>query len=314
MSGPFRVGILLIDGFALMSYASVAEPLRAANLLAGQELYDVRNIAARGARAVSSGGAVVEATAEIGGDGEYDLVLVLAGGDPSSFTGERVFNWLRRLARMGVALGGVSGGPVVLAKAGLLRGRRMTVHWEHAAALLETVPGLRLERSLYVIDGKRITCAGGVAPMDLMHAIIETHHGPAFARQVSDWFLHTDIRPAAGQQRAGLVERVGSNDRAILDTVEAMESHVADPLTLAQLARAAAVSPRQLNRAFREKLGRTTMKYYRDIRLEAARRLIRNSALPMTEIALATGFASSSHLSKSYRQRYGQPPSALRSG
>ena len=221
-------------------------------------------------------------------------------------------NWLRRLTRLGVRLGGVSGGPYILAAAGLMRNRRMTVHWEHAAALAELSPAPLLERSLYVIDRDRVTCAGGTAPMDLMHALIAERHGPDFARLVSDWFLHTDVRPSGGPQRAGLVARYGTTRRAMLDAIEAMENNVAEPLTLSELARFSGVSPRHLNRLFRDEVGRTTMAFYRDLRLEKARNLLRNSPLPMTEIALATGFAGSAHFSKAHSARHGAPPSSLR--
>jgi len=64
-----------------------------------------------------------------------------------------------------------------------------------------------IERSLYVIDRDRFTCAGGIAPLDMMHALLTERHELAFARQVSDCFMHTDVRSANGPQRAGLVER-----------------------------------------------------------------------------------------------------------
>ena len=308
----FRVGVLLVDGFALMSYASVVEPLRAANLLDGRELYHVRNVPASGDAATSSGGAVLFGSGVIGSDVDFDLLLVVAGGDPAAFRDERVFNWLRHLSRVGVRLGGVSGGPVILAAAGLMAGRRMTVHWEHAAALAEISPSLSIERNLYVIDRDRVTCAGGMAPMDLMHALIAEHHGPRFARLVSDWFLHTDIRPSGGPQRAGSVERYGSTNRTILDAIEAMENHVADPLKLKQLARLAGIGERQLNRLFREKIGQSTMSFYRNLRLEKARNLLTNSPLTLTEIALATGFSGSAHFSRVHSARYGTAPSSLR--
>lgn len=309
---PFAVGVLLIDGFALMSYASVVEPLRAANVLNGHELYRVKNIPASGDIATSSSGAVLNGTAAVEVDTEFDLLLVIAGGDPTTFRGERVFAWLRRLSRLGVRLGGVSGGPVVLASAGLMNGRRMTVHWDHAAALIEISPSLLVERSLYVIDRDRVTCAGGTAPIDLMHALIAEQQSPSLARRVSDWFLHTEIRPSGGPQRAGRVERYGTTDRAILTAIEAMENHIADPLELNQLARISELSSRQLNRLFHDKLEKTTMRFYRDLRLEKARNLIMNSSLRLTEIALATGFASSAHFSTAHSSRYGMPPSALR--
>ena len=188
----------------------------------------------------------------------------------------------------------------------------MTVHWEHAAALAEISPSLMIERSLYVIDRDRVTCAGGTAPMDLMHALIAQHHGGVFARLVSDWFLHTDIRPSGGPQRGGLVERVGTTVAAILDAVEGMESHVAEPLSLPQLASLGGVSARQLNRLFQDRLGISVMGYYRDLRLEKAQNLLANSPLSLTEIALATGFASSSHFSRAYGAKFGAPPSGQR--
>ena len=307
-----RIGLLPLDGFALMSYASLTEPMRAANLLAGHRLYEMVNITTQDGPIHSSGAASVTPQAKVGDDLDLDYLFVIAGGDPTRFDSPRVTNWLSRMARRGARLGGVSGGPVVLARAGLMEGRRMTVHWEHATALAEISPHLAIERTLYVIDRDRVTCAGGTAPMDLMHALITRHHGAPFARRVSDWFMHTEVRPSIGPQRAGLVERLGTTDPAVLDAVAAMETHIADPVTLKDLAQMAGVSPRHLNRLFQEKLGRSTMGFYRALRLDTARSLLRNSSLPLTQIALATGFASSSHFSRVYAQHFGQPPSSYR--
>lgn len=307
-----RIGILVLDGFAAMSFAALTEPMRAANLLARQQIYDTVIFSAKGHPAQSSGATIVMPNTRIGQDDRLDYVFVVAGGDPMRFSDPGVTAWLTRMSRAGIPLGGVSGGPVILARAGLMEKRRMTVHWEHATALAEVSPHLVIERSLYVIDRDRVTCAGGSAPMDLMHDLITQHHGTEFARRVSDWFMHTDIRPSGGPQRAGLLERVGSQNPIILDAVKTMEAHVAEPLPLESLAKTAGISPRQLNRLFSEKLGRPTMRYYREVRLEKAQSLLRNSPLSLTEIALATGFANSSHFSRAYAAQFGQPPSAHR--
>ena len=307
-----RIGVLPLEGFAILSYAALVEPIRAANLLAGHTLYDLINIGVSDAPIASSGAASVTPQARVGDHLALDYLFVVAGGDPTTYNNRAVINWLARLARERVPLGGVSGGPIILARAGLMSGRRMTVHWEHAAALAEISPHLMIERTLYVIDRDRVTCAGGSAPMDLMHALITQHHGAPFARQVSDWFMHTEIRPSAGPQRAGLVERVGSNNAAILDVVQAMEANVAEPLSLSRLAHTAGLSERQLNRLFAEKIGLPTMRYYRKLRLEKAQSLLRNSPLSLTEIALATGFASSSHFSRAYSVQFGRAPSSYR--
>ncbi len=307
-----RIGVLPLPGFALMSYASTVEPFRAANLLSGQALYEVAVIGSASEMIASSGQGGVVPSAMVGQALDLDYLFVVAGGDPASINDPALFRWLGRMARNGAILGGVSGGPVVLARAGLMEGRRMTVHWEHAEALAEVSPNLMIDRTLYVIDRDRVTCAGGTAPMDLMHALIARDHGATFAQAVSDWFLHTEIRPSGGPQRGGLVGRVGTTNAAVLDAVAAMESHVADPLTLTDLADFANVSGRQLMRLFKSKLGQSVMGYYRELRLDKAQNLMRNSALPLTEIALATGFANSSHFSRSYAARFGAPPSTFR--
>lgn len=310
---PFRVGIYPVPGFALMSYAATVEPLRAANLLSQRQLYEVIHFD-DGVAGVSSGGARIDGAARLGETPALDLFLVIAGGDPFSVRDPRLLQWLARLSRRCPQVGGVSGGPVILARAGLMEGRRMTVHWEHAEALAELFPTLLLERRLYVIDRNRVTCGGGTAPLDLMHALIAGHHGGRFAQLVSDWFLHTGIRAAASPQRSGLAERLGITSGPLLEAVAAMEDNVAEPLSLEALASRAGVTPRQLNRLCRDRLGVSTMAHYRALRLETARRLLETTPLPITEIALATGFSSSAHFSRAYREHTGHPPSRARAG
>ncbi|MCY4394781.1 MAG: GlxA family transcriptional regulator [Rhodospirillaceae bacterium] len=310
-----RIAVLLVEGFALMSFAAVTEPLRAANLLAGKRVYEIDYFSA--GRTVSgtlnsSSAASVGAGPLSEASGDYDLAFVVAGGDPVGFRDASTFQWLRRQARHGRMLGGVSGGPAILANAGVMENRRMTIHWEHAAALAERHPGLLLERTLYVVDRDRITCAGGTAPLDMMHALIAEHHGPDFARNVSDWFMHTDVRPAGGPQRAGLAQRYGTNRHAVLAAIEAMENHIADPLPLADLAGVVGVSVRQLNRQFRAGLGRSAGSFYRDLRLDKSCELLRQTDLPILEIAIATGFADAAHFATAFGKRFGAAPSRYR--
>lgn len=307
-----HVGFLPLPGFAMMSFAALSEPMRAANLLAGRELYRMTCLSHGDRLVQSSGPGSVPTHTPLGPDQRFDMVFVIAGGDPVRFENRDLLNWLARQARQGTIMGGVSGGPVVLAKAGLMSGRRMTVHWEYAAVVAEISPHLAIERSLYVIDRDRVTCAGGTAALDLMHVLIARHHGADFARRVTDWFMHTEIRPSAGPQRSGMVERVGTSVPAVIDAITAMEAHVSDPLSLDDLAARAGLSKRQLNRLFQTRMRQSVMTYYRTLRLEKARGLLRSSPLRLTEIALATGFANSSHFSRSYAAHFGEPPSAYR--
>jgi len=307
-----NVGFLLIDGYALMSYSSAQEPLRAANLLSPQA-YHITNLCLDGVASVSSSGAMVPATPIFESTERYDLLFVVAGGDPFKLDRPDLNKWLRRQASLGTLIGGVSGGPVILGMAGLMDGYRMTLHWEHAKTLSEVSAELLIERSLYVIDRNRMTCAGGTAPLDMMHALIATHHGADFARRVSDWFLHTTVRVPSAPQRSGLAERYGTHNQSVLTAIEIMKNHVAEPLDLAQLANLIGLGVRQLNRLFKQKMGTSTIAFYRNLRLSFAENLILQSQLTVTEVSMAAGFVSTAHFSTAFKSRYGVAPSVLRS-
>jgi transcriptional regulator GlxA family with amidase domain len=311
-SKPFRLGIVPINGFALMSYAAIVEPLRAANTLSGQTLYDVQSVEVDGQASQSSGGDLLPRQIPLAQTPAFDLVLLAAAGNALDYKNQRLAQWLRRISRTGTQIGGVSAAPLFLARNGLLDGRRMTIHWEHAEYLQEVSPDALFEPSLYVIDRDRLTCGGGTAPIDLMLALISNHHGQKLAQLVGDWFLHASIRPSAGPQRASLAERYGTVNSHVLSAIEAMETHVANPLELKALAKISGTSPRQLTRLFLANVGATPIAFGRTIRLEKARNLLQTAALSISDIALMTGFSSSAHFSSSYSTKYGIAPSKAR--
>lgn len=309
---PFKIGFLLIDEFALMSFSAAIEPLRAANLIANKHLYKIDYFSVTDDFSRSSSGAIINTTAKLEDTVNLDLLFVVAGYGSVAFNNESVFKQLRRLDTQGVILGGVSGGPVVLSRAGVMKNRRLTVHWEHAQTLSEMMPDLIIERSLYVKDRDRYTCAGGIAPLDMLNTIISEHHGVKFAQKVSDWFIHTQIRPSFGPQRSGLSERYPDATQAVLLAIEAMQNHIADPLNLEQLARLSEISTRQLNRLFSQKLGTKTMAFYQSLRLEVAQQLLSQSSMKIIEIAHATGFVSAAHFSTVFSRNFGKSPSSMR--
>ena len=309
---PFRIGFLLVDGFGLMSYAAAREPLRAANRLSGRPLYEVRNVPATGGRAQSSTGAIVPADALIGEAFDYDLVLLVAGEDPFGFEVRLVAPWLRGLARRGTRLGGIAGGPAVLAMAGLMADRRMTLDWEHQRVLSEMGHGLTMERALYVIDRDRMTSAGGTAPADMMHAFLTERHGPGLAREVSDWLVHTQVRAPGDPPRSGLAERFGIDHPRLLRVIETMTEETGTALTLREWSTRAGLGERQLTRLFRQRLGTTPQAFHRALRLDRAAALLRQTPMPVSQVALATGFANFAHFSQAFAARFGASPRAYR--
>ena len=311
-SSTHTVGFLLVPGFALMSYAAAIEPLRAANLLSGNELYRWWHAAPGGRPVMASNGVAIIPDYGTSADRDADKVFVCAGGNPALFDDKSVFAWLRRLARKGATIGGISGGPYVLAKAGLLDNRRATLHWEHMPAFREAFPDVTVVPSLFEIDGNRITCSGGISALDMMVALIERDHGRQLAASVGDWFLHTHIREGFGPQRMDLRYRLGVADEKLLSVLRAMERSIETPLARAELARAAGISLRQLERLFQRHIGHGIHSHYRWLRLERARQLLRETSLPVLDVALATGFASSSQFARAYSRAFGEPPSDTR--
>jgi transcriptional regulator GlxA family with amidase domain len=306
------LGLLLIDGFALMSYAAVIEPFRAANTLAGRELYRWTNISVDGREVRASSGASVLADSAVGKSLAWDTLFIFAAGDPAAFDDNRTFTWLRRLARSNVRLAGVSGGPFLLARAGLLDGYRATIHWLHRPAFLDEFPTLSIEPSLYVIDRRRLTCAGGTAGLDLAIELIEREHGHKLAAQVSEWFIRTEPRRADKSQRLSLRERVGINNDRVLTVLAEMEERLEEPASIGELAKLAGLSLRQLERLFSAHLGETINGCYLRIRLEKAAELVRNTGISITTIGVACGFQSSSHFSRAFKARFGKSPRSER--
>jgi transcriptional regulator GlxA family with amidase domain len=302
------LGLLLIDDFALMSYASIIEPYRAANVLAGETLYRWVHVSVDGLPVRASNRASVAADQPVGQPLACDTLFVFAAGDPASFRDPATFAWLRDIARRGATVAGVSGGPFLLARAGLLDGYRATIHWDHRPTFAETFGDILIEPSLYVIDRRRVTCAGGTSGLDLAIELIEREQGHALAARVGDWFIRTQYRAADQPQRASLRERYAiANDR-VLKVLARMEAAVEEPETRAALARVAGVSLRQLERLFAQHVGESVNDRYRRIRLEQASELLKKTGQSVTSVAIACGFRSSSHFSRAFRARYGTPP------
>lgn len=303
-----RVGFLLIPSFAILPYSAAIEPLRAANRLSGRELFAWEHVSPEGAPIKASNGVAIMPEHAAGGELAFDLLMVCAGTGVEGFSHPQTLSWLRHLAGRRVPIGGISGGPYVMARAGVLDGYRATIHWDHIPGFLEEFPGLEITGKLFEIDRDRLTCSGGIAPLDLMHALIAALHGPELAAAVSEWFLHTNVRHGDGPQRMDLRQRFGISHGKLLKVLAAMESRLEEPASREELARLAGVSLRQVERLFRIYLGRTLGQHYLDLRLRRARMLMQQTSLSVLEVAVACGFVSASHFSRAYRARFGHPP------
>ena len=191
---PRRFVFVLLDQFTLLSYASAVESLRIANRMAGKTLYEWRVIGEGGEAARSSVGTIFQLDGDLE-DVARDETVVLCGGiDVSAATTKRLLNWLRRESRRGVTMGGLCTAGYALAKAGLLDGKRATIHWENQDSFLEEFEDVTLTKSVFVIDGNTFTTAGGTASIDLMLKFIADDFGETLAGAVADQLIYTTIR------------------------------------------------------------------------------------------------------------------------
>jgi transcriptional regulator GlxA family with amidase domain len=171
-------------------------------------------------------------------------------------------------------------------------------------ALKEAFPDVKPTRTLFEIDGNRITCSGGVAGLDMMVALIRRDHGHELGAAVSDWFLHTHVGQGSKPQRMDLRFRLGVGDDKLLKALKAMEAHIEAPLSRERLADLAGVSLRQLERSFRNQMGCGVHQHYLALRLGRSRQLLRETSLSVLEIAMATGFGSASQFSRAFRRAF----------
>ncbi|NJL18711.1 MAG: helix-turn-helix domain-containing protein [Nitrospira sp.] len=179
----------------------------------------------------------------------------------------------------GAAIGAVSLGPFVLARAGLLDGYRCTLHWESLPAFREAFPSIAATDELFEIDRARFTCSGGTAALDMMLNMISQQHGHELAASVSEQFIHERIRDEHDHQRMALTARLGVRHPKLIQVIKLMEQNLEEPLERANLAERVDLSTRQLERLFSKYLSRSPARYYLELRLNRARLLLLQTKL-----------------------------------
>ncbi|WP_240776432.1 GlxA family transcriptional regulator [Nitrincola alkalilacustris] len=306
-------GFFLLPEFSMISFAAAVDPLRMANRMSGRPLYAWHFYGLNDEPVRCSNGVVIPPTRKMEDLEGLDCMFVVAGIGAHQLDQEPLFKWLRSLKRRGMSLGATSTGSLLLARAGLLKGKTCTIHWENRDSLQEMFPDLIVTEELYELDGKVMTCSGGLAGLDMMLQLIGLRHGEALAQDVAEQCIHPDIRPAHDKQRMKLQLRYHANHPRLLKALELMRTHVEEALTIDQICSRIGLSSRQLERLFRQYLEETPAQYYMALRLERARHLLQQSSLSVLQIADACGFSSTSYFSRCYRQHFGNTPREERS-
>ncbi len=305
---PRRFVFVLLDNFTLLCFASAVESLRIANRMSGQELYSWRLIGEGGEEMTCSSGTTFKLDGGLDDLQRDDTVLLCGGIEVQNATTKKLLSWLRREARKGVTIGGLCTAGYAMARAGLLDDKKATIHWENADSFAEEFDEVLLTKSVFVIDGNRITTAGGTSSIDLMLKLIADDHGEDLANAVADQLIYSSIRTDQDTQRLSVPTRIGVRHPKLSQVIQMMETNIEEPISPSILARDVGMSTRQLERLFRRYLNRSPKRYYMELRLQKARNLLMQTDMSVINVALACGFASPSHFSKCYRTHYNTTP------
>lgn len=292
----------------MISLSAAIEPMRMANRLSGETLYEWHIYSAGNQTVIASNGLPFSPDRSMSETEDLDRMIVVAGIGAHHALQDDVLLWLKVLKRKGIKLGATSTGSLLLAKAGLLKDRKCTIHWENQDSLQEAFPELDVTSELYEIDRDVMTCSGGLAGLDMILQMIAMQHGEELAKDVAEQCIHPNIRPAHEKQRMALQQRHQTRHPRLLKALELMRNNTEEVLTCQEIGELTGLSTRQMERLFKEYLSESPAVHYIRLRLEKAHHLLLQSTLSIMQISTACGFSSTSYFARCYRKQYGCSP------
>lgn len=304
---PQRIGVLLFERFSNHCLANAVEPLRAANTLLGRQVYEWSFLTLDGVSVTSSSGLPVAAKNTLRDADGGDFLFVLPGYEFRELVTPGNVRSLRVAASKFRVMVGMDAGSWLLASAGLLEGRRVTIHWDETDAFQEAFPHLDVRRTRLELDGNRWSCGGALSAFDLALRMIGDTHGEALRLEVGALLMSGETDTGSGTQIARPRSRLVSGALAV------MRENLEEPLKLPQVAQMLGISRRKLEILFNAELGAGPQKVYRRIRLLAARRFVEQTGLTIAEITVRCGYADPSALTRAFREEFGFAPTKMRS-
>ena len=248
--------------------------------------------------------------------GRIDTLMVAGGRGVDAALGDRVLiRWLRAMAphRAG-RIASVCTGAFLLAEAGLLDGKTVTTHWSKAALLAERYPRLRVDPDpIFIRQGRVYTSAGVTAGMDLALALVEEDHGRELAARVARELVLFLKRPGGQAQFSEQLQTQLSDRQPIAELQAWIADHPGADLSVAALARRAAMSPRNFARVFQRTVGVTPAEHVERVRIEAARRRLEESDANVDSVASECGFGTRESLRRAFHRALRVSPTAYRS-
>lgn len=221
--------------------------------------------------------------------------------------------WLRQQAKTVRRIGSACSGAFVLAAAGLLDGKRATTHWNSADRLAAAYPQVRVEPdSIYVKDGNTYTSAGVTACMDLALAMVEEDHGRDLALRVARELVMFLKRPGGQSQFSAHLAAQAAQRSGIREAQDHVLANLRSDLSVPALAAHTGMSERNFSRVFRAEAGMPPAEFVEAARIDAARRLLEDSAVPLKRLADEVGYANVDGFRRAFLRRVGVGPNDYR--
>lgn len=239
--------------------------------------------------------------------------LLLPGGPAAEQAPEELVDWLRQAAPAVRRVGSICTGAFILARAGLLDGRRATTHWSRAGELRRSYPSIEVdEDAIHAKDGSIYTSAGITAGIDLALALVEEDHGTRLALNVARLMVLYFKRPGGQSQFSTSLLTQFREGGSLAPTLQWIKENYRRDLDNESLAAHAATSLRNFARVFKREVGTTPARFIEQIRLEAAVKLLEETSQPVEAIARECGFQSGEHLRLTIARRFGITPGQYR--
>ncbi|MHC8394328.1 GlxA family transcriptional regulator [Pseudomonas sp. LB3P93] len=300
-----RAGFLLLEHFSLPAFTQALDTVITANLLR-PESFSSRTFGLNEGEVVSDLGLVIrpDACIDCAAIKALDLLVICGGYRTELKASEGLISLLRTASDHGVSLAGLWNGAWFLGKAGLLDGYRCAIHPEHRPALADFCKATQVSSEPYIIDRDRLTASSPSGAFHMALDWIKGLYGKALVEGIEDILAFEESR----YRRIKPTENVCVS-APLREVVKLMDANLEEPLELEQLAVYAGRSRRQLERLFKEQLGTTPQRYYMELRITEARRLLQHTELSQVDVLVACGFVSPSHFSKCYSSYFGYRPS-----
>lgn len=302
----------IVPRFNITTLITMIEVMRVANYLLPQAAFSWDIVSFDGGAVTASNGMVLGGAKTADEIGEADYVFVLGSWGSEHYDNRALISWLRKRHRMGNCICAVELGCYLVARAGLLEQKMATTHWSWLKGFEESFGDLEVIEQLFTIRDRVMTCAGGLAGVDLMLHLIAESHGSGFAGEIADQIMHHPIRAGGTPQRHTMGQSTEAMAPIVRQAMSLMERNMEDPLTVPQIAGELGVSQRQLERQFKRHVGCTVVQFGLVLRLQNARVLLISTSLSVREIATASGFNTLSHFAHAFGRFFGRRPSDYR--